>query len=96
LSYQRYDFLVVAIRLVELPHPEQVGPREPGQPRVPPRQVAREAVDDTFTPRGRCELPCDVLADAPVEIDEGGIDRRHRFAARGPDHRGDLGKRYLI
>jgi hypothetical protein len=58
--------------------------------------VPGELLDDAFTPFGGVDLLRDVLTDAPVEVDELGVDRRHRPSAGLPDHLEHFGKRRII
>ena len=51
------------VRLEELPHPEQVGPREAPKPWVAPREHGGEGGYDAVAPLGALELAAEVRAE---------------------------------
>ena len=64
LSQQCRDFLARPdIRLVELPHAEQIRRRKASEPGMNASDVCGEAVDHAAAPLGRCDLAGDVPAD---------------------------------
>src|SRR5262249_47109451 len=79
-----------AVRLVELPHPEQVRPREAAQSGEATCKRGGELVDDTVTPFGARDLPADVLAELPVEHDQLRVHRLVRAAPGRFDERDDF------
>jgi hypothetical protein len=74
LSHRWCDNFMVAVGLVKLPHPEQVAPGESALSGVGGGDVAGEFVHHAIAPLGASDLAADLLADLPVEIDQGGVD----------------------
>ena len=96
LSHQWCDFLVMPVRFVELPHPEEIRSRESLQAGLLPLNVASQLLDHTLTPICDFNLPCNVCAHPPVEIHEPGVDGGQRPSARGLDHLDDFRKALCI
>ena len=95
LCHQWCHFLIGAVGLEKLPHPEQVSAREAALPGHRARQVLRQAVHHAFAPDSGRQLGADVLADAPVQTDEFAVDRLVGPLAGLLDEADHLGKRGL-
>lgn len=60
-----------------------------------PLDVASQGVDHAFAPCRCFELAGNVLANPPVEVDQGSVDGRQSLPAGGLDHLHDLGEGVL-
>ncbi len=74
LSQQCCDFFVSPVGLIELPHPEEVGAGISSQAGMRSGDVDRQLLDHAFAPGRRFNLAADVLADAPVKLDQRRVD----------------------
>jgi hypothetical protein len=77
----------VLVRLVELPHAEEVAGRETTQARLGLGQVRRELGNDAVAPLCRRDLATDDGPDLPVQLDELAVHRLDRALARRGDQR---------
>ena len=84
-SHQWCEFWSVAVVLEELPHPPEVANREPGPPRMSPLNVIGEGADRALAPARGGDLPADVLAELPVEVDQRRVGGGNRLGPCGLD-----------
>jgi hypothetical protein len=85
MSYQWHRSFVVFVRIVELPHAEQVAALEPAKIRMTSGNVTRQLVNDTLTPNGLLELLAYVSAHFPVKSDQVRVDRLQGALTRAAD-----------
>jgi len=90
LSHQWCDFCVIAVGFVKLPHPEKVGAGEAAQTRLGDGDVAGKFHNHALAPFSAGDFPAQVLANLPVEVDEGGVDCLVGSLAGGGDEIEDL------
>jgi hypothetical protein len=83
---------VVLVRIVELPHAEQVAALESAKIRMTSANVTRQLVNDTLTPNSLLEPLAYVSAHFPVKSDQARVDRLQRASTRAADQINDLAK----
>src|SRR5258708_9296115 len=92
MPYQWGCSFVVFVRIVELPHAEQVAALESAKIRMTSGNVTRQLLNDTLTPNGLLELMAYESAHFPVKINQPRVDRLQGALTRAADHIDDLAK----
>jgi hypothetical protein len=85
MSYQWRCSFVVFVRIVKLPHAEQVAALESAKIRMTSGNVTRQLVNDSFTPYGILELLAYVSAHFPVKSDQARVDGLQGALTRAAD-----------
>jgi len=85
MSYQWRHSFVAFVRIVKLPHAEQVAALESAKIRMTSGNVTRQLVNDSLTPNGFLELLAYVSAHFPVKGDQARVDRLQGALTRAAD-----------
>ena len=85
LSQQCRDFFIIAIRIVKLPHAEQVSPRKSPQTGLGAGNVGGKLFHYTITPFSVFDLSADICSHLPIKLDQGGVNRLKCLLACGVD-----------
>ena len=91
-SQQWCEFWLVPVGLEELTHPPEVSCGISAHAGVSSANCVRQGFDGSLAPAVFCDLPRDILADGPVEVDQCGVDGGQRPRSRGLDQAQDLVK----